>query len=34
MNAKVISCLAWDVLHMMGLEQIFTERSRYHVRKI
>lgn len=33
MNAKVKSCLARDVLHMMDLQQTFAE-SRYHVTKI
>lgn len=33
MNAKVMSCLARDILHMMDLEQTFAE-SRYRVPKI
>ena len=33
MNAKVMSCLARDILHTMDLEQTFAE-SRYRVTKI
>lgn len=33
MKPKALRCLAWDILPMKGLIQIFTEAFKYHVRK-